>query len=73
MKIARNNKPNIYRWNFFGLGKAKFNCSSNKDDSCFERNRLEQLDFNDQSIGENMEIRLEKLALNNIKVYWWQK
>ena len=21
MKIARNNKPNIYRWNFFGLGK----------------------------------------------------
>ena len=21
MKLARNNKPNIYRWNFFGLGK----------------------------------------------------
>ena len=58
---------------FFWTWKAKFNCSSNKDDSCFERNRLEQLDFNDQSIGENMEIRLEKLALNNIKAYWWQK
>ena len=22
---------------FFGAWKAKFNCSSNKDDSCFER------------------------------------
>ena len=58
---------------FFWAWKAKFNCSSNKDDSFFERNRLEQSDFNGQSIAEKVEIRLEKLALNKIKPYWWQK
>ena len=58
---------------FFWAWKAKSNWSSNKDESCFERNRLEQSDFNGHSIGGKMKIRPEKLALNNIKVYWWQK
>ena len=37
------------------------------------KGRLEQSDFNGQSIGGKMEIRLEKLALFNFKAYGWQK
>ena len=35
--------------------------------------RLEESDFNLQSIEGEMEIRLEKLALNNFKGYGWKK
>ena len=35
--------------------------------------RLEQSDFNGQSIVGKMEIRLEKPALNNFRAYRWQK
>ena len=35
--------------------------------------RLEFSNFNGQSIGGKMKIRLEKPALNNFKTYGWQK
>ena len=38
-----------------------------------EKTRLEQSDFNGQSIGRKMEIRLEKPAINNFETYGWQK
>ena len=34
--------------------------------------RLELSDFNSQSVGEKMEIRLEKHAQNNFNAYGWQ-
>ena len=37
------------------------------------KTRLEYSDPNSQLMREKMEIRLEKPALNNFKVYGWQK
>ena len=41
--------------------------------SRFTKDRLESADFNGQSKVGKIEIRLEKRALNNFKVYGWQK
>ena len=41
--------------------------------TCFCYYRLEESDFNGQLIGGKMEIRLEKLTLNDFKAYRWKK
>ena len=38
-----------------------------------DKHRLEESDFNSQSLGEKLEIQLEKPALNNFKAYRWRK